>query len=71
MSEIKVKVKESWKIEKYRNEEIIEWVSKEFETDAERIAAFAMFAHICNKYPYAAEYLRGRLVESEEIQGEE
>lgn len=60
----------SIRIERFRNQGVIDWISGSFRTELEKSAAGAMFAYICNEYPEAGKLLRGELIDVEETIGE-
>jgi hypothetical protein len=55
--------REAIRFERWRNDELVEFVGRSFKTGSEREAAWAMFAHLCNEYPGVHDLVRGRLVE--------
>jgi hypothetical protein len=63
------KFKISGRFDRWRNDELIEFVGKSFQTELERGAAWAMFAHLCEEYPGVRELARGKLVETENFIG--
>ena len=61
----RVEFKTKFRLDRYRNDSLIEWVSKSFRTELERAAAWAMFGHLCDEYQGVSLLVRGNLIETE------